>query len=87
MSDPVEDLQKARSAFVNNRRQIASLLAGIHPRGKTAEATDGIIQLQKAIEAIDAAIADEKALAPKSPMSKQAAQKNPYSEIEDDPSI
>ena len=87
MSDPVEDLQKARSALVNNRRQIALLLVGIHPRGKTEEATNGIIQLQKAIEAIDAALADEKALVAKSVMPKQAAPKNPYSEIEDDPSI
>ena len=74
MSDPVEDLQKARSALVNGRRRFAAVLAGTHPRGLTEEATDGIIQLQKAIEAIDAAIADEKALAP-------------YGEIEDDPSI
>ena len=74
MSDPVEDLQKARSALVNDRRRFASVLAGTHPRGKTEEATNGIFQLQKAIEAIDAAIADEKALAPNG-------------EIEDDPSI
>lgn len=58
MSDPGEDLQNARSALVKNRRQAASLLAATHPRGKPEEATV-IIQLQKAIEAIDAAIADE----------------------------
>ncbi len=83
MSDPVEDLQKARLALVNDRRQFASLLGGTYQRGKTAEATDRLIHLQKAIEAIDAAIVDEKALAPKSITPKN----NPYSEIEDDPSI
>jgi hypothetical protein len=60
-------------------------LAGTYQRGKIAEATDRLIQLQKAIAAIDAAIVDEKALAPKSITPKKSTPNNPYSKIEDEP--
>jgi hypothetical protein len=60
MTDPVSDLEKARTELVNMRRQWASVLAGPYQRGKTEEATERLVLVQKAIEAIDAAIADER---------------------------
>ena len=60
MSNPVQDLENARSALVATRRELAKLLAGAYKRGKTEEATEKLIQIQKAIEAIDRAMVDEK---------------------------
>jgi hypothetical protein len=59
MSNPVEELEKARSALVAMRRQWVTTLADGYQRGKTEEATEKLVQIQKAIEAIDKALVDE----------------------------
>jgi Skp family chaperone for outer membrane proteins len=56
MADDLEDLKKARSALVDERRNYAKSLAVGYQPGKTQEATRGIIDAQEAIEAIDRAI-------------------------------
>ncbi len=66
MSDPIKELEKARLEMVSTRRKWVSILAGSYERGKTEDATEKLIQIQKAIEAVDAAIADEKHAATKS---------------------
>jgi hypothetical protein len=60
MSTPVQDLQKARERLVNIRRRWAAVLAGPYERGEMEAATEQMITVQKAIEAIDAAVADER---------------------------
>jgi signal transduction histidine kinase len=83
MSDPVQDLEKARSSLVDMRRQWVSVLAGPYQRGKTGDAIKELIQIQKAIEAIDAAIPEEhRASAPKSGKLKNFPKDNPFSEDE-----
>lgn len=59
MSDIVRDLHKARDAAVHNRRESARRLAGIWLVPEIAENIDQLIKIQKAVEAIDAAIAHE----------------------------
>ncbi|TCU68237.1 hypothetical protein EDE08_109366 [Bradyrhizobium sp. R2.2-H] len=71
MSDPIKELEKARLEMVSTRRRLVSILAGSYERGKTEDATEKLIQIQKAIEAIDAAIADEKQTAPKKSSSQE----------------
>jgi hypothetical protein len=82
MSDPLQNLEKARSSLVDMRRQWASVLAGPYQRGKTQEAIKELVQIQKAIEVIDAVIPEERrASAPKSAL-KNFSKDNPFGEDE-----
>jgi len=55
MADQLEELKKARIALINERSTRASVIAA--SRGSVADgAMDGLIKVQKAIEAIDRAI-------------------------------
>ncbi|NOJ41378.1 hypothetical protein [Bradyrhizobium australiense] len=58
MSEPGETLKKARANLVTMRQRWAEVLATPYERGKTEEAVTKLIELQEAIEAIDAAIAE-----------------------------
>jgi glutamine amidotransferase PdxT len=54
----IEELRKARSALVSERRSRAKAL--VIPGARTSTALMSFIEVQQAIEAIDRAIKDEK---------------------------
>ena len=54
-----DDLKKARSRLVGERRAFAKVLAGPCEPGKSEEARAAFIAVQSAIEAIDRALDDE----------------------------
>jgi hypothetical protein len=78
MSDPLQNLEKARSSLVDMRRQWASVLAGPYQRGKTEEAIKELVQIQKAYAVIPE---ERRASAPKSAL-KNFSKDNPFGEDE-----
>jgi hypothetical protein len=54
----IEELRKARSSLVNERRNRAKIL--VNPGARTSAALMSFIEVQQTIEAIDRAIKDEK---------------------------
>jgi hypothetical protein len=54
----IEELRKARSSLVNERRNRAKIL--VYPGARTSAALMSFIEVQQTIEAIDHAIKDEK---------------------------
>ena len=78
-SDPVQQLEKARSALVAMRRQWVTTLADTYQRGKTEEATEKLVQIQKAIEAVDNALVDEQNSAARGAL-KNFSPDDPFSE-------
>ena len=55
----VDDLKKARSRLVGERRAVGKVLAGPYEPGKSEESRATFIAIQAAIEAVDRAIDDE----------------------------
>jgi Fe2+ or Zn2+ uptake regulation protein len=58
-SETVHDLRKARLELTRQRAELAKILAGAFEQQKTSQAAEAFEQIQKTIEAIDAAIRDE----------------------------
>jgi Fe2+ or Zn2+ uptake regulation protein len=58
-SETVRDLRKARLELTRQRAELAKVLGGAFEQQKTMQAAQTFEQLQKTIEAIDAAIEDE----------------------------
>lgn len=79
MSNPVKELEKARSALVAMRRQWVTTLADSYQRGKAEEATEKLVQVQKAIEAVDKALIDEQKSAAPAAL-KNFSPDDPFSE-------
>jgi hypothetical protein len=61
MPSPVEDLQQLRAISVEHRRKLVSELAIPNERGGAQDLRELFLKLQATIEAIDRAIADERA--------------------------
>jgi flagellar hook-basal body complex protein FliE len=69
--DPNEHIKKliaARDKEVADRRDVAGKLAEKHQRGHAEDMREAVILIQKAIEAIDRAIADERRIANEEPV-------------------
>ena len=62
--DHIHPLRSLRSVMVQKRRALAESLLGSGPGKKTAPLRKKLIKLQKEIEVIDDAIADEQMLSP-----------------------
>jgi hypothetical protein len=58
-TETVHDLRKARLELTRQRAELAKVLAGPFEQQKTTPAAQAVEQIQKTIEAIDAAIQDE----------------------------
>ena len=78
MSTPVEDLQKAWEELVNYRRQWVSVLARSYQRVKTEEAMEKMIQVQRAIEVVEAALAGERRSAAADQTLKEFSANDPF---------
>ena len=61
MTSPVEDLQQLRMITVEHRRQLVRDLATPNERGGAQDLRELFLKLQSTIEAIDRAIANERA--------------------------
>jgi hypothetical protein len=59
MSEVIQNLRKARLQLVSQRADLAKILAGPFDRQQTPHALQTFEQIQKTIDAIDAAIKDE----------------------------
>jgi hypothetical protein len=59
MSEVIQNLRKARLQLVSQRADLAKVLAAPFDRQQTSDALQTFEQIQKTIEAIDAAIKDE----------------------------
>jgi hypothetical protein len=62
--DYIQPLQALRAAMVQKRRVLAESLQRSHKRGKAAKRPKKLIELQRGIDVIDNAIADEQMLVP-----------------------
>jgi hypothetical protein len=62
--DYIHPLRSLRSVMVQKRRALAESLLSAHPEKKAAKKRKKIIKLQKEIDVIDDAIADEQMLSP-----------------------
>ena len=69
MIDILTDLHKASDVAVHNRRESARRLAGLWLVPEISENIDQLIKIQKAVEAIDAAIAHEESLVRSGPVT------------------
>jgi hypothetical protein len=58
-SEVIQNLRKARSELMNDRANLAKILANLFDRQKTPHAIQTFAQVQETIEAIDKAIKDE----------------------------
>ena len=58
-TETVRDLRKARLELTRRRGELAKILAGPFDQQQTAQAAEAFERIQKTIQAIDAAIADE----------------------------
>jgi Fe2+ or Zn2+ uptake regulation protein len=58
-TETVHELRKARLQLTRQRGQLAKVLAGPFDQQQTLQAAEAFEQIQKTIEAIDAAIQDE----------------------------
>jgi Fe2+ or Zn2+ uptake regulation protein len=58
-TETVHDLRKARLELTRQRAELAKILAGPFEQQKTLQVAHAFEQIQKTIEAIDAAIRDE----------------------------
>jgi hypothetical protein len=54
-----DNLKKARTQLIEQRRAFAKVLAGPYDRGKTEQALEKFLEIQAAIEAMDRAIEGE----------------------------
>ena len=61
MTSPVEELQQLRTVAIEHRRQLVRELATPNERGGAQDLRELFLKLQSTIEAIDRAIADERA--------------------------
>jgi hypothetical protein len=61
MPSPLEELQHLRAISVEHRRKLVSDLAAPNERGGAQDLRELLLKLQATIEAIDRAIADERA--------------------------
>lgn len=80
MSTPVEDIQNARQELIKYRRQWVSVLAGPYQRGKTEEAMEKVVQTQRAIEALEAALSGERRSASAEKTMKEFSADDPFGE-------
>jgi hypothetical protein len=75
MSTHIDDLRALRSLSVQKRRQLVRELAHPDDRGSAQDVRDLFLKLQTTIEAIDRALADERADAAGQPWPLDASRK------------
>jgi len=66
MSERLETLKKARERMVEDRDAHAKVLAAPFDRDKAERARNKFVEIQALVDAIDRAIAGEKAISPES---------------------